>query len=563
MSTASNEWLPVLAARSMLLSSVSDVLTSELLDGAPPPRATPPTLRPPQHTPQRLDVETDLSVLIAVSIPYYDLPAYAHSLDTVEMLQLPGGEGDSNRTSNDADTTAPYGNTSHMAHRADADVHAAHFNQVPPRFSQFILEHGAALAALAPLVRLPRLQKSALVRRTRSRDILDLMGSQATIFSTRANGEGRPLKRRGLRRRATKAGVDLSAEAAPAKQSLLRRRAAIRFKEGGALYRLRVRVRRALARVRSRAGRWWRTVRGLAKATLRVERPQARARGGPISAPLANPELGRAGAARVEGLTDELKMMAGGGGAPARRVDLGRQGKLTHLSQYLDEQHRTAPRSAAAFLVDSLAPPVPPHAAGLLFRQHLREETPGAEEVQRVWRQYLANVLALRIKLRQEIGLFQAVLAGLSVPAWAQLDRAGSIASSLLGSTTQHTLKAASVATAESIETVLAADFDSDRDTIDNDVHTLQRMLNRRSMLGEMLDYDSDEQSVASSASNGSAGASSVLDAGKVQRYGTVKRYHNTSSHYLSSMYLENSGPVLAGLIPRSRGYALGLHTAA
>ncbi|CAN3357293.1 hypothetical protein DICA3_C09648 [Diutina catenulata] len=156
-----------------------------------------------------------------------------------------------------------------------------------------------------------------------SRDISDSMESQATIFSTRG-GQAAPTHRRRLFRRPTRtvSVVDRSSVAS----SRLSRRGAIRFKRGSWAYRVWLRVKKALGvfRMRSRVASSPRprgSVRSSGGAPRTLQRKhraspknpqvvQALRRGLSISVPQTNPGLG-GGTMRVAQLDDGIKAAAG------------------------------------------------------------------------------------------------------------------------------------------------------------------------------------------------------------------------------------------------------------
>lgn len=568
MSEGSHDWLPLLTAKttSMLSSSsqsksVSDVLTSELLRGAPatPPKDTPTEKKktegksPPL---ERLEVETDLSVSVAMSIPYYNLSNYSRLLNTVNLLQTPPHEStEYDEGSMEREVAAPaYANTSHLSGRNLVEPTFG-LNQVPPRFSQFILDQHEVATVVST------------AGNRRSRDISNLMGSQATIFSTRELSSG-TLKGR---KRSRKSRVNASGEELP----LLSRRRAIRFKEGGLAYRLGIRMRRIAASIKNKSKKIWRFVAGSKKGT-RAKMAKRKNRNVSISAPLTNPTLGETGASRVPALTSTIKFMAGQDPQPKTLEPSNEyEGKMTHLSNYLSEQRHlsaAAPGSLAAFLAESSAPNPPPHKS---------DGTSGLEaeriRVQTLWKQYLCHVLAQRIQLRQEISVFQALLAGQMIPdiyhkpevlssqhvsiesiystgsvstpenRWIDDDWNATPKTPAASETPEKNLGTDPV---ESLLEISASSEEipdlSDTETVDLNMQKLQHVLNRRSVLGEMLDYESDELELVSS---GDLETSSP----GFKRYGTVKRHlHESSSKYLDSLSRL--------LLPRSLGISEGLH---
>ena len=541
----------------------------------------------------------------AGSIPYYDLSNYSRLLNTLNLLQSDEYE---NPVQNQLSENQPESSQNRNA------LVSEQFNQVPHRFSQFILDQNNVVPVPA-----------SSIRSARSGNISCLMGSQATIFSTRSNDGLRRRAKFGRTRstRTTRISLDSSGEGTP---TLLERRKAIRSKDGGKLYRLRLVLRKIALKIRHKFGAVRRFLVGPKKATSKAKtrsaRPFLRQKSKrnskietgrlQISAPLANPGLESSkGALKVEELTKDLKARAGASGEQTEQT-----GKSAHLSQYLMEQKNLSqPRlgSETAFLEASVAPPPPPHKSTLFKRSISRSQDQVL--LQGAWKQYLSHVLALRIKLRQEVHLFQLLLANQPIPSvfntnsklpdlvplrssepsepstetrnarssrrW--LESVGEIKShraslvpgkysSSESEATSFLLRAASslapTAPSESPSHFTEDNFkaamaertvtdgnsivgtESDDDLGDERIEKLQTVLNRRSMLGEMLDYDSDELASLSSSvySNSSIGASAqdlqktqirmnqaVADSHVIKRYGTLRRRHTDKSSYYGS----------------------------
>lgn len=483
-------------------------------------------------------------------------------------------------------------------------------HQIPAQFSLFILDQTLA--------------ETNGSSGTRSRNISCLMGSQATIFSVWGQ----------VHRRPTRAGLE-----APHSPNPLERTPAIRFKGGGLAYRMKLALRKLVLRCRSGTSRLRRFFATHKKATSRAQRQPARSgsRRAPkvqILGPVGNPHLGAlTGALRVRSLTSELKAMAGR--APEKEAEKEERtfelppeadGKQNHLSRFLLDQRRL---SKAALLTVSLAPPPPPpphkiRDFSLLLENpgravsarlqklqnqprprrghdpsdHLSSGQSGlaqGDQLALLWRRYLANVLAQRIRLRQEIHLFQRLVANPQPPLLAgsdttsrrHSDSGAEIAShnaSIVGNRlsaysdgpdsrpvsypravsgpnyrqghlsypghlaknfrhssynpdrldTVSELERAALVQSAKADHAAGTDFVDVPDTassatwasskytestmeepLDDDALRLHKALNRRSMLGQMLDYDSDE--LASLSSAASLGLAPF-------RYGTISR---------------------------------------
>lgn len=476
---------------------------------------------------------------------------YQGLFDTADLLQVRDQNMDSSESK---DTSSPsrdsngprYANTSHISGAAYANpVDAPDMDQVPLRFSQFIVEQNNYME---------RAPSRSLVRR--SAGATNLVESQATIFSTRLDGSSTVRSRLKSRSRKSRAYPESSSV------HLLTRQKAIRSKEGSLAYRFRLRMKKILAKMKRKLSPMWNFVAGSRKATSSVKRPlrklkRARFMRPPqpmtISAPMNNPNLGRgATAGRQSSIHNE------------------RAGKMTHLSKFIDEQRHLSggPPSQAAFLVDSMAPPPPPHLNSLGLKQYLQNSSSEAqrekERMQELWKRYLAGVVAQRIKLRQEITLFQLLLANQSIPSIYQKkysDIASSRHASIVHTSTNTEKREFSVSTVSSATESLvsvsddftlndemsAPEIESDVETLDLNVEKFQRVLNRRSMLGEMLDYESDSQLSLSSIA--------YLEDG-LAKYATQKlqAYTETSSRYSDSD---------VSIMPRSPGFNRNLHLAA
>ena len=384
------------------------------------------------------------------------------------------------------------------------------FNQVPKRFSSFIVDQA----------------------RSSVRDISDLMGSQATIFSTRP-GDPQP-----------------ESVASPP----LARRGAIRARQGGLWYRMRVRMRRVADRmahglrafvVRTKRVR---SFRGALRRRRRAARAPVSARGA-ISAPVANPALGLAPATRVPHLSSAIRKMAGQPVSTSEETVPQRADSI----EAKDSAPKTLEPAARPVTPPQVPPTPPPHTAGTL-RAYLDEQRQ-RQQAQALWRQYLANVVAQRIALRQEIAVFHLLAAQLELPPrlapqYARSHRA-SVAmtddTKLAALEKREFWRRERDAREPTVpEEVPEADLESlgprtasqstglseklsdalDASSVVSAGSEIARVFHRRSMLGDMLDYSSDSE------------ASTV--GSDVERYSTVRRHEGKA-------------------MPRSQGVPVGL----
>lgn len=652
---AKNWTLSTTNLRSSPSYSISDVLTAELLKGASDSGRS-----SSKHSSQQrgaisravMAAETELSVSIPALGPLFDLSYYSRLMNTESILRnKAGSEGSRNSGSS-----------------SDARRRHEKLNQIPEQFSEFILDQNVVTGS------------------DRTRQISDLMGSQATIFSTRENGRS-PSRSSRFRQKSVKAGIDYTAEG----YNTPKRRGAIRFKPGSKLYRFYVRMRRLASSFKSRFTLAWEFVARSKRAkatsdlsrlnlTSRSTRRRQKALRAKISGPVNNPHLEMLGGAeRVTALTEKVRAMAGNIPTPASGGNPFHEdvGKLSHLSNYIKEQKDMTPVAAssrAVFLASTSVPPTPPphETPAKAFESSPEvQPVPLVQEVPKnvpnfndsdpqdipspnltqfashvpegkdildsagivLWKRYLSNVTALRIRLRQEIALFQALAAGLAIPTFfsqgnytktestsnlgdvlrkdtiAKSDNLESHPSSVsyimsqkasiletigdrsskppmlkqhsdtsLGASlikckssneetgTEYTYSLAHSKSAYSVHlsskqssvaegsASLVYSDSSDIETIDENVDKLQRVLNRRSMLGEMLDYNSEDDcsTITSQASL------DTVDSVMVRRYGTILSAHG-SSHLASRASLRYTPDPPSGLT-RSPGFNSNLH---
>lgn len=639
--------------------TISDVLTAELLKGASDSGRS-----SSKHSSQQRGVitrstamvaETELSVSIPNSGPLFDLSYYSRLMQTENIVRNKAGS-DGSRNSGES---------------LDVRRRHAKLNQIPEQFSEFILE------------------QNAVTDSTRTRQISDLMGSQATIFSTRENGRSSSRSSR-FRQKSVKAGIDYAADG----YNTPKRRGAIRFKPGGKIYRFYARMRRFASSFKSRFTLAWEFVArskrakatselGRLKLTSRSTRRRQKALRAKISGPVNNPHLGMLGGAeRVSSITEKVRAMAGNLPAPATGGNPFHEGagKLSHLSNYIKEQKDMTPvtvTSRTVFLADASAPPTPPphetpasafetspqvqpvpqlgaNTEGISNYNYsdpqdipspnltqFASQVPENKEILDnpgivLWRRYLSNVTALRIRLRQEIALFQALAAGQAIPSFFNYHNKAQMGTEPIGASedfsrkdtiaesdklenthpssvsyimsqkasiletigdrsrkspmqkhhsdsslgvslikckssveetgTEYSYSLAQSKSAYSVHlsskssflesraTSLVYSDSSDIETIDENVDKFQQVLNRRSMLGEMLDYNSEDDcsTITSQASL------DTVDSVLVRRYGTILSAHG-SANLASRPSLRYTPDPSPGLT-RSPGFNSNLH---
>lgn len=524
----------------------------------------------------------------------------------------------STRSSNNSER-ANFTNTSHVVGgRPETDSRGEKsLNQVPQRFSQFILHDSATDRSDLP-------NREGISPNSR-RDISDLMGSQATIFSTKGD------KPRGKPRSPTRM-LPHSARKNSENPVLLTRKSALKYKLSTVLNRIRKRLRRMANRISTWSRRAFVFVtrrKGTARTQFNskgsilhrkpsVRRALSTTSRKQISGPLNNPNLGQP-ADRVDKLAPEIKALVQPHLPYVPHLPHQLLHQLPHLphdlprshilSRYMSEQ--SIPIAHKPFQAPEVeGPPPPPHKVTASLE---------SQRLQMAWRQYLANVLAQRIQLRQEIHMFQALLAGHNVPP--VFKSGASVVSSIraeevVASENSHededtysgargasgTRGASGASGAKptmsmshsliSVSDSVLSDTDaaslpgelsdSDYDWDEGPhVEKLNSALNRRSVLGEMLDYDSDDKSSASSCISETyinseevnaitppeSIAMSRANSQMIKRYGTIKRHvtpvpTTPSSKYSSDDHGSPDSPPPSSprKLPRSTGVHLQLN---
>lgn len=584
-------------------------------------------LAPLTSTEGGINSSTDSSPSLPNSFPYLYITEHTNSFDTYNMLNQ--------NSSNDG---PKYTNTTHITnpsdlepqqkspgrekgHQKQTSADESIFNQVPKRFSQFILDQQNPYVAqrLDNLsVESPYTDCDGLVKNTKrtfssnskktsvskpsksenqshahshtlSREISNSMGSQATIFSTRPDSQPlleNPRSRSGRFKfkRARSSKVKARLYTVSSSQSSLVRNNAIKFKKGSFLYRLKIRLQKAYNKLKNfkfnnftvsskRPGRAA-SVKRVKSSTLQRKYPKKPQQRPFISAPSTNPYLGSVGVQRVRSLTDTLKYSAG---APAGNVNIPMapipEAKYNHISTYIDEQQNNyansmfkdqgspaiygrnmldpryhgespsliheegAPSSVTG--AESEAPPPPPHLEHHSLIAPIIDEN---KDVVELWRSYLSHVLCKRIQLRQEINLFREFMERNETGGIPILqDDETTIKSSVIKSDTISYSETDVQSDSDSPASIASSDLDIESDSpMANDIFVDppskefdNKFINRRSMLGEMLEYDSETELNASSNSTNyvsraqsfrSHSSFAHSDISVLKKYGTVVR---------------------------------------
>lgn len=549
------------------------------------------------------------------SIPYNPTDN-TNSLDTASLLnQFENRDPLYSNTSHINMVHTPvkqqYSNSPNTPVRGQIDENL--FNQVPKRFSQFIINQqvpndvhkldNLTLDSISihsvdgiELKKTEALRLSsgnhfsgennnAQIKRSPSAAV-----SQSTIFSTRQE-----------RRRLFKLAKSKS------NSTNLSRSKAIRFKQGSWYYRLKVRMRKFTKKLKAlrfnnftvaskRTGSMKRSkTRGKTLKRKYRKNPQnaavKRLTSKEISVPYSNPQLGKGETERVETLDAMLKQQAGA----TREHNLPNHIKQNQISGYIDEQQdsyinsmytktksssinygnntlnrKSIKHNNSTSDIEEIPPTPPPH---LEHNNFSVVEGEKANDVIGAWKRYLSHVISQRIQLRQEIVFFQALAAsndakfmvddGMSKEAETNDDNSEfefvSESEGLLAKSISET------------ETISSSEIKSNSEIMDLPTQEFNKAYNRRSMLGEMLDYDSsDNELVSSSVYSDSSHASTIRyenfirsasstassDLGIGKRYGTILRRNTTISRKRPG---QKSASGLVYSMKRSQGFQVGL----
>lgn len=593
---------------------------------------------------QRLEVETASSSSVPISFPYYYIESAANSI-----------------SSHKEESTPVFSNISHNlppvpTKSVNDEIKSEGFNQVPKRFSQFVREQHvpynrhqststsnssslgsesdtpvkrkshSTLGGLGPRAKTASMASNPLrtppLGSGLNRQISESMGSQATIFSTRLEGENNNVRRR----RVQKSQSDNS----------LTRRNAIRFKEGGLLYRMKLRLKKWLNNLRrlrfhktASSKRMSRNNSVKNKSLKRKGKKPGMKKIMNISAPIANPNLGKEPVKRVRELDDDLKYEAG---APMENVNLldeaKKDSKLSHLDEYIGQQqglyfsdiesktnsinygrdqslkeikanakHRPSKSKNKIDEIEevplseysSIAPPPPKHGDETVISDY--------HDMVDLWRKYLFFVLYKRIQLRQEISMFQTMLASedlksrkLSIGSQLNsiyevesksedtISESGTLASSYetISTVSQvQDIKGVDDLVNVDVEDEIESDFETEIETELSEGIVIHQFIpdanderfnkrytstNRQSVLGDMLEYESDDELTISSVSSNNyqsvtERSNSILGSNiAIDKQYSVK--HKNLSRSMSTMSGTKSP------IKRSNGYQLDLHLA-
>lgn len=333
----------------------------------------------------------------------------------------------------------------------------------------------------------------------------------------------------------------------------LSRQNAVREKKGGKFYRIKLRIKRMMQRAKE-----WRFYRFtvLRKGIHRRKSSyKKRSASLVISAPQTNPTLGAGNARHVTTLSTELKALAGGfpvAGPLAEVSDRphisSRRASQMRMASYIsDQQSRYVSDMFTKTQNSSVEYPL---SRGI--EQQL-DPTPNtslgygdaATMFTNLWRQYLALVLSQRIKLRMEIESYNKFMQA------RQTNFIGQVDDDLLScSTASHVNETAS----KSLEPLQYATLDEFVEVPDQEFE--DTFENRKSMLGEMLEYNSDGYLTHSSTSETlNALVSSLV-------YLFSQRYATRSKRSCSVVDLATTPALDGSFIPRLKPITYNLNEA-
>lgn len=713
-------------------------------------------LKPYNANENRLEVEsTSTMTSIPISIPYY----YYHlnsndknnSLDTVNLLSGPNISKYSNTSHmNDTSKESPT-NTNNSSkpvrilegNSDSKETGIPESNQVPKRFSQFIIDQknlvnntnnnqsesenslqsafdrrtynnsssrhnrtsqSNSTGVITSGSKYSNNLNNVSRRGTRSiisnsaissGEISNSMGSQATIFSTRQETyllNNRSKLRKGKPK--TKARLYTT----DSDISTLSRSRAIKFKEGGWLYRLKLRLNRMLTkfkhlkfmnfRVSSKRSsslsksKSNKKQMGLKRNKSTISRSSSVAKNpfyqfnnknknkqsirNLISAPTNNPHLGYNKAERVDAIDDELKKLAGAPedtlqlthGPRSRTRNLSFEGKYNHLSTYIDQQqnnynesnkHRfgssgtrsnstrdqlitnsqilhndrhyhnhssldpakvSLGNSSSSFsdntateISAETTPPIPPsHQLEYTFESLATYDNP-QHQVNDLWKSYLSHVICQRIKLRQEISQFQTFVLDQDLLTKNKnnfrifednklVEEHKNDEENTLNTPGEdnNSIKSPSRSSDNYTDTTSEITNDGSEFDIELDSTTEKfnaKFNNRRSMLGNMLDYESENDaelinsgfSESQTESNSGSESHTSSNGRKLdeisnsmssdiiinKKYGTISRNNSRLGSSRSNKYTNtNSNSInqpLMYAIKRSNGFQDGLNS--
>ncbi|CUM66728.1 uncharacterized protein PRCAT00004408001 [Priceomyces carsonii] len=492
----------------------------------------------------RLEIESSSTSSVPISLPYAYIMGNSSSFDTVNMLM----------TNNE---TPRYSNTSRFKDQSptpQTETTKEAFNQVPKRFSHFIddqrsptlfaewddltidssIKSNTSTNELYPGSSKERSTPRSWEARSKSpsdllsRDLSKSMSSQATIFSTRPDSPSRG----DLKRKKGKTAVSLYSK--ESRGSELSRKSAIRFKQGSWLYRLRIRLRKLFKKFRAfRFNNFKASSKKSSIAPIATRRrnsvlrkASSNTREGPNKRSVNQIVRSKSMSSKIQTGQDLVKKGSSGISFNTKLPD-NKQYIIEGSNSFSNENSRNGEEIDRDDETGSIPPPPPPH----LVYDKLGSPDRDNNDVVDLWRNYLSYVVCKRIQLRQEIYIFQQLAEKrgplvFGTPKGTILQHNLNNASALSASEDSNSDNSNEPLDIDDCETrsTSTALTETDNERVDEFVDPpaeefTKSYINRRSVLGDMLDYDSDME---------------------------------TSSHYLSSSSKEADMSYSKSVTPRS-----------
>jgi hypothetical protein len=418
------------------------------------------------------------------------------------------------------------------------------YNQVPKRFSQFILDQQDPMAQrldnlsidspYSSVVDFGRSKKKSSSNENNLnlvRNISDSMDSQATIFSTRQNPQAL-LRRRSTRKkrksqigflpRKLRASFQSNLHVVTSNQSSLKRSNAIKSKHGSLMYRLKLQFKKIMRRFRYVFRVSSKRTTSNATMNRKLSRKyRENPRNMSLQKAKRNPTI-------VKQRKAEIAVKLGYKHESESQLLIPTNEKDIHVSDFIDEQQLDYLRTVSCATdqkqiremlgrTDSTTVK-PPKAKSILLvdKQEFLNPYDGLEAIE-LWRSYLGQALSKRIQLRHEINLFLSFVANKNSPKFEN-----DIKKSTVDNICTDLISACSINDAES-----AGSF------VDENAKEFHNHINRKSVLDDMLEYDSSDELWTSISDDLDRTNSMVLSVYKMSRYGTVKRTTKSTNNSL------------------------------
>ncbi|EGW32989.1 uncharacterized protein SPAPADRAFT_49919 [Spathaspora passalidarum NRRL Y-27907] len=471
---------------------------------------------------------------------------------------------------------AKYPNTSHintspspkaasMTKKSSESVKSI-VNPVPHRFSQFVLDQKKnpldGISIDSPSLKSdyeyrqgtikskPSIQRESIESRLETppriiRDISDSMGSQATIFSMRhqdidnlvpfiqqpeklLTSSIRQRRRQWFKRNKTQRTSNVRLYTVNSSSSSLHRQNAIKFKEGSWAYRVKLRLKKFLVKLKFFS---FTVSSKRTKSFKKIKRTNSTSFKSLIGNPSTNPQLGKTPVFKVAKIDRTTLPITENHLPEVRRSRLSEyinQQENTYLSnlpakaesirgseptvKYADPQMKSldpwkAPTAIEEIEAEAEAEAEPPAPAPISVSSSVSATAPPAppphtdnsfvetHTIPELWKSYLLQVLANRVKLRQEITMFQKFLVDkdLSKTLNDYFDTESKFSD--MRSEMKPSKSSVYVDDASTIQSVATtSNYSSLESESQSEEEFNNKVLNRRSMLGDMLEYSSEEE---------------------------------------------------------------------